>query len=452
MNAQDISAFAPAGKRTADAPHRIVIVGGGAGGLELAVRLGSERGLRKRAEVVLVDAQPTHLWKPLLHEMAAGTLAADEGGVDFLQLARRHRFRFHLGNMSALLREGKEIVLAPLLDEEGEAIAPERRLWFDTLVIAVGSRDNDFGIPGVRRHALSLNAPDEAEHFHRRLLARLAGAEMSERGPVRVVIVGGGATGVELAAELAGATREIASYGAHLKDYGQPVSISIVENAPRLLAALPDYVGATAARDLHREGVDLHLGCRVTEVRADGVAISGGQGEKVLASDLTAWAAGIRCPDWLAGLGGLESNRLNQLLVTPSLQTTRDPDIFALGDCASCPPAAGAAPVPPKAQAAHQQARLLARSLSRRLDGKPPLDFVFHDRGSLVSLGQSDAVASVAEGRLGKTLKIEGLLARLSYWFLYRRHLATLLGLRQATLAVVGSWLAGRTHPRVKLH
>lgn len=444
--------FVPAAGRTPDARHRIVIVGGGAGGLELAVRLGDDLGRRQQAEVVLVDPMLTHLWKPLLHEVAAGTLMVEENGLDFLQQARRHHFHFHLGTLTALDRGRKEIGLAPLVDETGQEIAPARSLWYDTLVIAIGSRDNDFGIPGVREHALPLNGPDDALRFHRRLLALLARAEMLDYGPVRVIIVGGGATGVELAAELHEATREIASYGARLRRFEQPVEITVIDGAPRLLAALPEAVARKAGDDLRDKGVRILLQRRVTEVRNAQVVVTGEAGNETLDADIVVWAAGIRAPDVLANLDGLETNRLNQLVVGPTLQCTRDDAVFAMGDCASVDPGPGAAPVPPKAQAAHQQARLLARSLRRQLEGEPLLRFEFHDRGSLISLGQHEAVGNVQRDLRGHTLLLEGVLARFSYWLLYRRHLATLLGYARTVVAVVGAWLSGRVQPRVKLH
>lgn len=444
--------FAPAGERPASALHRILIVGGGAGGLELAVRLGKDLGRRGRAEIVLVDPLLSHLWKPLLHEVAAGTLVVEEHGLDFLQQARRHHFRFHLGAMAGLDRQRREVRLAPIVDDNGLEIAPERHLWYDTLVIAVGSRDNDFGIPGVREHAVPLNGTNDAQAFHRRLMALFAQAEMLGRGPVKVTIVGGGATGVELAAELSDAIGVLASYGAHVRQFPQPVEISLVDNAPRLLGALPDFMGAKAEADLRERGIKLYLERRVMEVRADEVVLSDGETGERLPTDITVWAAGIRCRDFLAGLDGLESNRLNQLVVRPTLQTTRDENIFAMGDCASCVPAPGEAPVPPKAQAAHQEAKFLARALALRLQGKALPSFTFHDRGTLISLGRGKAVGNLPDPVRDRTLVAEGVLAHFSYWALYRRHLAILIGLKRAFLAILGSWFSGRVQPKVKLH
>lgn len=452
MSDSSDATFAPAGSRVLSGPHRILVIGGGAGGLELAVRLGKDLGRRKAAEIVLVDPALSHVWKPLLHEVAAGTLVAEENAFDFLQQARQHHFRFHLGSLAGLDRARKEVVLAPLHDETGELIAPERRLWYDTLVVAVGCQDNDFGVPGVREHAYSLNGTEDAQRFNRRLLALLGRAELQNRGPVHVVVVGGGATGVELAAELVDASKEVASYGLRLRRLHRPLKISLIDNNPRILSAMPDPVADRAQADLVARGVALLPGHRVAEVRADRVIVSVDDQNRELPADLTAWAAGVSAPEFLSQLDGLETNKIHQLVVTPTLQTTRDPDVFAFGDCASCTPTPGAKPVPPKAQAAHQEARFLAHALAARLEGRPLPSFDYHDRGSLVSLGQSEAVGNVADQGKHRSLLVEGTLARWSYLFLYRRHLATLLGWTRTLLIMLRDWVSGRIHPPVKLH
>lgn len=437
------------GRRPPAGVHRIVIVGGGAGGLELAARLGERVGRRRQAEVLLIDSSLTHVWKPTLHELAAGTLGTQENEVDFLQQARRHGFRFHLGALESIERGRKQVWLAPLIDDEGGEIAPRRSIAYDTLVIAVGSVVNDFGTPGVVEHALVLNTAADARRFHRRLLAACARAELRDEGPVDIVIVGGGATGVELAAELSEAVAEIASYGSRLSALPRPVRLAVIEAGPRLLAALPEAMAQEVHEDLRGLGIEVRTHARVTAVEAGRVVLEDGTS---LPSAITVWAAGIQGPPVLDRLDGLELNKLRQLVVRPTLQTTRDDNVFALGDCASCVPEPGAAPVPPRAQAAQQEARLLARALERRLAGRPLPGFRFRDRGAIVSLGRHNAVGRIVGGITGRAFTIEGLMARVTYWTLHRRHLATLHGVLRTALATLGGWLAGRSQPRVKLH
>ena len=442
----------PSSPEERSGPHRIVIVGGGAGGLQLAARLGRTLCRQGLAEVLLIDRTLTHVWKPLLHELAAGTLGGPENELEFLQQARRHGFRFHLGRMEGLDRAAKKVWLSPWVDERGNEVAPRRGIPYDTLVLALGSVVNDFGTAGVADHAVALDTADDARRFHRLLLAACARAEWTGSGPVRLAIVGGGATGVELASELMDAVAEMAGYGTRLHRLERPVTLRLIESGPRLLAALPETLSRQALAEMEKLGVEVVLNQRVVEVGPDHLTLSSGDR---LRSDITVWAAGIQGPKILANLDGLLANRAHQLVVRPTLQTTLDESIFAMGDCASCEPAPGAPPVPPRAQAAQQQARFLAHALRLRVrNDSPPLpSFVFHDRGSLVSLGRRNAIGKLLDGA-GRTggLTLRGLAARLGYWGLHRQHMARLQGVWLTLLASVGRWLKGRSQPRVKLH
>jgi NADH dehydrogenase len=436
------------------APHRIVIVGGGAGGLELATRLGDRLGKRGRARVTLVDCTRTHLWKPLLHEVAAGSMDLYEHDLDYLAQARWHHFDFQLGRMDGLDRERRTIMIGPTQDElSHEELIARREIPYDTLVIAVGSRTNDFGTPGARESSISLDTPEDAEHFHRRLVNACirANAQSEPLGPeqLHVAIVGAGATGVELAAELHKTTRELVAYGFERIDPERDVRMSIIEAGPRILPALPERVSRAALRLLAALNVDVLTGEKVTEIRPNAVVTASG---KTIAAELTVWAAGIKAPDFLKDLGALETNRINQLVVTQTLQTTRDAEVFAMGDCACCPWPHKAPCVPARAQAAHQQSTHLVRNLERRLDGKALEPFVYRDFGSLVSMGEYSTVGSLMGKLLGGSIFIEGLFARLMYVSLYRMHLYALHGAAKVVFDMLGRLFARRTEPRVKLH
>jgi NADH dehydrogenase len=429
--------------------HRIVIVGGGAGGLYLAGALGETLGRNAAADVLLIDDRLTHVWKPLLHEMAAGTLPPQESEVSFLQQARRHHFRFHPGDMESVDRTQRQVWLKPLIDERGGEVAPRRAIGYDTLVVAIGSMVNDFGTRGVREHAIALDDAHEARRFHRLMLAACGRAELQGAGPVQLAIVGGGATGVELAAELTEAIADLASYGLRLRQMERPVQVRVIEAGPRLLPGLPDVVAAKVTRDLDQLGVDVLLNQKVTEVGREHVSLAEGQR---LPASLTVWAAGIRGRPVLRCLDGLELDKAGRLLLRPTLQTTLDDDVFALGDCATCAAAPDGRPAPATAQAAQQQARLLARSLPRRLRGSPLQHFRYRDRGALVAVGRRRAVASLVGLLSGQRYTLEGTLARLSYEAVHRKHLVQLHGLLRTAVLVVAGWLAGRTQPRTKLH
>ncbi|OGA48401.1 MAG: pyridine nucleotide-disulfide oxidoreductase [Betaproteobacteria bacterium RIFCSPLOWO2_12_FULL_62_58] len=433
--------------------HETVIVGGGAGGLELATRLGDTLGKRGRARVTLIDRSRTHLWKPLLHEVAAGSMDLDHHALDYLAQARWHHFRFQLGSMDGLDRARRVVSVAPTFDEDGRELIPRREIRYDTLVIAVGSNTNDFGTPGAREHALSLDMPEQAELFHRRLIDACIRAN-AQHEPLRpeqlkVAIIGAGATGVELSAELHKTTRELVAYGLDKIDPERDVRFTIIEAAPRILPALPERLSKATGELLAGLKVQVLTGERVTEVVADGVMTASG---KKIPAELTVWAAGIKAPDFLKDIGGLETNRLNQLVVKQTLETTRDPDIFALGDCACCPWPGHDHCVPPRAQAAHQQATHLTRMLARRLDGKPLRPYVYRDFGSLVSLGEYSTVGNLMGALLGGSIFIEGLFARFMYVSLYRMHLYALHGFAAMLFNTLVRMITRRTEPRVKLH
>jgi NADH:ubiquinone reductase (H+-translocating) len=160
--------------RTADDPSsglpHIVVVGGGAGGLELVTRLGDTIGRRKRARITLVEKARTHLWKPLLHAVAAGSMNPGEHERDYLAQAHWHHFRYRFGEMVGLDRDRREVHLAPVYDDEGRQITPAQALPYDLLVIAVGSVTNDFGTPGVFEHSVPLETPEQATRFNRRVV------------------------------------------------------------------------------------------------------------------------------------------------------------------------------------------------------------------------------------------------------------------------------------------
>ena len=440
-------------KRMDGRPHRIVIVGGGAGGLELATRLGRKFGRRGTAEVTLIDSKRTHIWKPKLHEIAAGSMDIGDHEVAYLAQAHWHGFRFRIGRMTGLDRSTREVHVAPFVDEDGAEVTPARSFPYDTLVMAVGSQSNDFGTPGVREHALKLETVADARRFHMRMVNACVRAH-AQRTPLRpeqlhVAIIGAGATGVELAAELHHTTREVVAYGLDRVDADKDIRLALIEAAPRVLPALPERLSASTERLLRKLGVEVHTGARVAEVLADGVRLADG---RILPAELVVWAAGVKGADFLTRLDGLETNRINQLVVRQTLQTTADDDIFALGDCAACPWPEKNGFVPPRAQAAHQQASHLYKQLQRRIAGKPVQDYRYRDFGSLVSLGEFSTVGNMMGGLTKGDLFIEGWFARMMYTSLYKMHELALHGWVKVALDTLARMITRRTEPHVKLH
>ncbi len=431
--------------------HRIVIVGGGAGGLELATRLGRKLGKSGAARIILVDANLTHIWKPLLHEVAAGSLNSSEDELNYVAQAKWNHFEFQLGRMSGLDRASKSITLAPTLDDDGQVLMPERRITYDSLVLAVGSSTNDFGTPGAAEHCIFLDTRAQAERFHRRMLSHYLRAHANEGADgsqIDIAIVGAGATGVELAAELHHAAKQLAAYGLN-RIRPEDMRITLIEAGPRVLPALPERIARPVHQTLEKLGVTVLTGAAVSEVTADGLKTADGN---FIPASLKVWAAGIRAPGFLRDLDGLESNRINQLQVRPTLQTTLDDDVFAFGDCAACPqPGQEGRNVPPRAQAAHQQASLLAKSLRLKIAGQALPEYRYRDYGSLISLSSFSAVGNLM-GNLTGSVMLEGWLARMFYVSLYRMHQMALYGVPRTLLLMLSDRIGRSTEPRLKLH
>ncbi len=434
--------------------HHIVIVGGGAGGLELATQLGNKLGRRGKAHITLVDKSRTHIWKPLLHEIAAGSMDTGRHELEYQAQGHWHGFKYRFGEMVGIDRHQKRVHLAETIDEEGRQITPDRWLPYDTLVVAVGSVSNSFGTPGVKENAIMLDTPEQAERFNRRLLNACVRAN-AQPGPVRpgqlhVAIVGAGATGTELSAELHSSLRGLVAFGLDKIDPEMDIKISLIEASPRILLALPERMSNAVSEVLRGLDVEIRTNSFVTEVTKEGVKLKGGD---FVPAELVVWAAGVKGPAVLANLDGLEATKTNMLIVRETLQTTKDDDIFALGDCAYCVLPGDEKPLPPRAQTAHQQSSHLVKQLQRRAAGETELaPFKYTDFGSLVSLGHYSTVGSLMGFVSGKSMRIEGWFAKMMYRSLYKMHETALHGPVKVTLDTMSRLLTRRTEPQVKLH
>ena len=431
---------------------QIVVVGGGAGGLELATRLGARFG-RDAFDIILVEKNRTHIWKPLLHEVAAGSLDANLDEVGYRSHGHAWGYRFFYGVMEGVDRESRHVLIAPIKDEDGREIMGRHRIRYDYLVLAVGSVSNDFGTKGVAEHCIFLDSRLQADRFRTKLLnhclrvSRSVSGDPASDAVVRVDIVGGGATGVELAAELYNSAAELRHYGLEVFDESR-LKVTLIEAGPRILPALPEDLAKAAHQELEALGVRVLTGEQVVEATADGMITQSGE---FIRADLRVWAAGVKGPDMLGALG-LETARGNQLVVKPTLQTTRDERIFAIGDCAWFVPAGQTRPVPPRAQAAHQMAAIAYRNISAMIAGKKLKDFVYRDHGSLVSLSHFSTVGSLMGNLIGGRMAIEGRLARFVYVSLYRMHLIAIHGWLKGLALIAVGHVNHIIRPKLKLH
>ena len=431
---------------------QIVVAGGGAGGLELVRKLGARYG-RKQHDIILIDRNLTHIWKPLLHEVAAGSLDANLDEVGYGGHAVRWGYRFFNGSIESIDRVARTITTAPMLDEQGREIIGRHAIRYDYLVIAIGGISNDFGVPGVREHAMFLEDRPQADRFRQKLLnACLRTNHAHEIGNpdvrVRVSIVGGGATGVELAAELYNAAQALRNYGLEVFDETK-LEVSLIEAGPRILPALDEALAATAKHELGKLGVRVLDNTQVVRLTQNAVHTSTGA---VIEADLIVWAAGVKGADEIRTMSDLELNRGNQIVVRPTLQSTTDDRIFALGDCASCLLPGRDRPIPPRAQSAHQMASLILGNLVRAQAGEPLRDFAYQDHGSLVSLSRFSTVGSLMGNLVGGRMRVQGWIARTVYMSLYRMHLVAIHGWWRGVALIVIGHVNQIVRPKLKLH
>ncbi|WP_089930232.1 NAD(P)/FAD-dependent oxidoreductase [Caulobacter sp. UNC279MFTsu5.1] len=429
--------------------YDIVIVGGGAGGLELAARLGRKLGPKAGKErVLLIDRSTFHIWKPTLHEVAAGTLDTHQEGLSYSILGRANHFSFLLGDLDSFDPVAKRLSLKPILGEGGKVLVPERGVTFSWGVLAIGSGSNLFGTPGADQAHL-LERTEDAEAFHTRLLAAFMKASFSTEKTMSVAIVGGGATGVELSAELIEAHREL--LGSLGSEQRFRLDIAIVEAAPRILGGLPEKISDQATVALERKGVRVHTGAKVAAVHPDRLETSQGD----IPADLIVWAAGVKAAPTNAGYG-LETNKTHQFVVNERLETSA-PDVWALGDCAAAPWIGTAGKegriIPARAQAAHQQASYLAKALTARLgQRRVEAPFVYRDFGSLLSLGENKGVGALMGGLGGPNFFVEGLIAKWAYISLHLDHHRAIMGTPKTIVLALARLLQQRVAGRLKLH
>jgi NADH dehydrogenase len=425
-------------------PVRIVIAGGGIAGILLATKLGDQLGRSGRASVALIDNSPTHIWKPMLHTIAAGTRDVQQQQIVYLAHARKHGFTYLPGEVRGLDRERRCVELGEIRTQEGAVIVDSRTVEYDILVMSLGSRANDFGVPGVRSHCHFIDSQQQAENFNVVLRNHILRSVAKDES-LRVGVVGAGATGVELSAELSRLLEVVSRYGD--PSVRSRLNLTLLESGPRVLASFPPQISASSQQQLERIGFRVMTSTQVTSADTRGFYHNG----SLVEADLMVWAAGVKVADFMNNLAGLETSRSNQLIVDSTLQTTRDDHVFAVGDCANLTPEGHERPLPPTAQVATQQAEHLARHLPGWIEGKPLPEFQFRDFGSLVSL--SDYAAYGALGRVGffKGGIIRGRAAHLGHALLYRRHQRALHGLSKATLMWAAEQVNGLVKPKVRL-
>ncbi|PAJ72867.1 FAD-dependent oxidoreductase [Pseudoalteromonas sp. NBT06-2] len=424
----------------------IVIVGGGAGGLELATKLGHKLGKKNKANIVLIDKSRTHIWKPLLHEVATGSLDTSIDGVVYSAHAAQHGFNFQLGEFYELDNDNKLITIR-LMDDTSNSLS-NCTVKYDHLVVAIGSISNDFNTPGVKEHCYFLDSHKQAERFQRALLNHFTQLHQNtDLDELKIAIVGAGATGVELSAELYHVAELLQSYGLNNMT-AKKLKIYLVEAGPSILPALSNRIASSAKRELLKLGVEIFENTRVTSANEQGLLTNEGV---LIEADIQLWAAGVKVADFIKALDFFELTRSNQIVVKSNLQSTVDKSIYVLGDACAFKQSDGSF-VPPRAQAAHQMASCVAQNIINEVSYQPLENFIYKDHGSLVNLSRFSTVGSLMGNLTNNSMFIEGKIARFMYMSLYRMHQRAIHG----SIKTFALWLIEKlmkvVKPRMKLH
>ena len=426
----------------------IVIVGGGAGGLELVVALGRIYKHHDDINIILVDQSLTHVWKPLLHEVATGRLNNVYDKMGYLALAKKNYFQFELGRLKKIDRQNKSILIENPTEQSKPA---ELTITYDILVLAIGSVTNNYHIPGTSEFCYHLDFEPQAKEIYRLFFRKLIAKHYQKsKKPIQVVIVGGGATGIEFAAHLhtsLSALSALMSPKNASETMDKIVAIRVIESASRILSPLPEKLSDSVQKSMLSMGVDILTNTRVIEVMEQGVKTHENQ---LIEADLVIWVAGIKGQDELKTFADFELNAMGQIKVKPTLQTTVDDAIFAMGDCACCMMLDGRQ-VPARAQAAHQQAGLLVHSIQHVLNKKPLEDYSYKDYGSLVSLSHKMTSGALVVGQK-RNVSITGFFARMVYLSLYKSHQIKIIGLWKVSIMTVANFLMRRVRSALKLH
>ena len=402
--------------------QKIIIIGGGAGGLELATDLGDKLGKTDKAQITLVDKNSYHLWKPLLHEVATGVLDEQVDNIYYASQGQQHNFEFTQGTFTDLDRDSKRITV---INHNDESISID----YDILVIAIGSTSNDFGTPGVKEHCIFLDDQNAAIRLRETLINKFTSFcsiiddhQSTDQDKIRIAIVGGGATGVELASELPNMVETFGACGRN-KMCSDLLDVSVIEATDRILPALPEKTAISITKTLEKQGIHVLTKTMITKAENDGFYPKDGG---IIKADIMIWTAGVKAPDYLKEISGLESSRSNQLVVKPTLQTSRDDSIFVIGDCAYAMQENGHAS-PPTAQAAHQMAKICYENIINILNNNPLKSFKYTDNGTIISL--HDTAQGVVKIAGKSEMSVKGWFALIIHRLLYRMHQASLLGI-----------------------
>jgi NADH:quinone reductase (non-electrogenic) len=407
--------------------HRVVIVGGGFGGLQAALHLKNAD-----VEITLVDRRNFHLFQPLAYQVATGALAAGEVCYPLRAIFRgEERVKVMLAEATGFDLAGRRVAL--------RTPAGEETLEYDTLIVGGGSKYNYFGHPEWQEHAAELKSLEGALHIRAQILRAFEAAELADSDAERTrqltfVVVGAGPTGVEMAGQIAEIARDTRRDFRNIDT--SDTRVLLVEAGDRVLAAFPPSLSKKAEKSLRGLGVTPRLDAAVTDITPDGVSI----GDEHISSATVIWAAGVLAAgvsSALAEASGAETDRVGRLIVEPDLSLPGHPEVLAIGDMVQI---RGADPLPGVAPVAMQMGRYAAKLIKARLREKTVEPFKYKDKGNLATIGRARAVAE-----LPPRIRVAGFLA----WALWLGiHLFYLVGFQNRLLVFIRWGFSFLTHGR----
>lgn len=426
---------------------KIIIVGGGVSGLKVAMKLGHKLGKKKRGKITLIDYQIGHIWKPILHKIASGSLNYHYEITNYLSHAKNNHFSFKLGKMTNINRKEKYITINEKYTKNKKVKIKEEKIKFDILVIAIGSITNDFKIKGVLENCSFLDNQTQANNFHKKILNTLK-YNLKNNKITKIAIIGGGLTGIEFSTEILNLIKKLEIYKFY-KIKEEKILITLIESENRILPKLPIKISKIINKNLEKLGIKIKTNTKIKKIENKTIET---ESKEKIKFDIIIWTTGVKVSNFMKNIGGLITNQNNQLIIKKTLQTTLDNTIFAIGDCAFYKNKHGEI-IPPRAQNAHQMVKICYKNIILSLNNSKKLKkYKYKDYGYLISLSSFKTIGVINKFIIIKEIILKGKIIKLIYLSLYKIHLINIHGFIKTILIILSNIINKIIKPKIKLY